>query len=47
MKLFKIIDQIKAKAEQDSTFANKMTWGAAVTGIMTGCIIEVIRHLIG
>lgn len=46
MKLWKIIDQIKAKAEEDHTFASKMTWGAAVTGVMTGCIIEIVRHLI-
>jgi len=46
MKFFEIIDQIKAKAKEDRTFAYKMSWGAAVTGVMTGCIIEIIKHLI-
>ena len=46
MKILEIIDQIKVKAQQDRKFAYKMTWGAAVTGVMTGCIIEIARHLI-
>lgn len=46
MKFLEIIDKIKAKAEEDRKFAYKMTWGAAVTGVMTGCLIEIIKHLI-
>lgn len=50
MKIFEIIDKTKVKAQQDHNFAAKVTWGAAVTGVVTGimaaCTIEIIKYLI-
>jgi hypothetical protein len=47
MKFLEAIDKMKAKAKQDRKFAYKLTWGAAASGIMTGCLIEMIIQLIG